>query len=259
MDVNMINRLKEQISIFDDLENEQLAFGDGPISIESFCSCRFPIVVILQEPYTDEDTFQKYLRGELPRPNTAEDKKTYDSMNHWLSIEGRCYGYNTYLTLVSIINQVMKGSGYYEKCYDAKAYSNFIQNTAILNVKKIPSIGVQSSQGYKQWLKNEQNIKYMSSQVLTYKPKLVLLANITNFLLKSQSENEDVLLFGKKIKYPNSFISVKGNRIFYDEDTLFIDTTHFSRVSNQKKTEIIELAITWKDNNKSNIYKFKKE
>lgn len=136
MDVNMINRLKEQISIFDDLENEQLAFGDGPISIESFCSCRFPIVVILQEPYTDEDTFQKYLRGELPRPNTAEDKKTYDSMNHWLSIEGRCYGYNTYLTLVSIINQVMKGSGYYEKCYDAKAYSNFIQNTAILNVKK---------------------------------------------------------------------------------------------------------------------------
>lgn len=99
----------------------------------------------------------------------------------------------------------------------------------------------------------------MSSQVLTYKPKLVLLANITNFLLKSQSENEDVLLFGKKIKYPNSFTSVKGNRIFYDEDTLFIDTTHFSRVSNQKKTEIIELAITWKDNNKSNIYKFKKE
>ena len=253
MNKQKILELKENIKIFDDKDNGVIAFGDGPISLDSYCNSNFPIVFILQEPYTDDEKYLKYLSGEYERPNTAEDKLCYTSMNLWYEEEGGGAGYATYLPMVSIVSQIFENANFYKMCKDEDAYMRFVSNVAILNVKKSPNVEVASSLEYSKWAKDERNLQYMISQLNALSPRLVIMANIANYL----PSNSNCSIWGNLIDSENNFCTKEGNTVYYNDRTLYIDTNHFSRLANSKKDEIIKMAIAWKNGDKVNVRTFK--
>ncbi len=252
MDKDEIQKFHEKIKIFDDKENGIIAFADGPISIDSYCQSNFPIIFVLQEPYTDSEQYNKYLSEELPRPNTAEDKQCYSSMLDFWEKEEYGSGYKTYLSLVSIVNQIFEGNCSYKVCKDESAYEKFKNNVAILNVnvKKVPHLKVASSGDYKEWAKYEKNIEYMCSQIKVLKPKVVIMANIAKHLMSEKDSGCNCSIWDDEILAANNIVIQSNNRVYLADNTLYIDTGHFSRLSNVRKQEIIEISISWKNGEK---------
>lgn len=258
MDKQKIIMVNSQIAKLDDNNKNILVFSDGPIRIDSYCKSVFPIVVVLQEPYTDENKYIKYLSDELPRPNTAEDKACYSSMDSWFQEEGASSGYRTYLPLVSIVNQIFRNDCKYTICKDKYAYELFLDNVAILNIKKMPNTKVASSGTYSNWAKNSENIKFITSQIDACEPKLVLMANISTKLESVAPAGNECSILGNEIEAEHNFITQEGNRVYYNDSRLFVDVNHFSRLSNKKKEEVIKMAILWKKGDKDMLVNFDK-
>ena len=257
MDKQKIMAVNGRIDELDDKNKNIFVFADGPIRIDSYCKSEFPIVIILQEPYTDEDKYLKYLSGELQRPNTAEDKTHYSSMDSWLKEEGATSGYKTYLPIVSMVNQIFISNCSYVICKDNDAYEVFLNNVAILNIKKMPNTRVASSSSISSWAKNDKNIEFITSQIDACEPKLVLMANISRKLKSVKSAGNECCIWGNKIKAEHNFITHEGNRVYYNNTTLYIDACHFSRLKNRRKEEVVKMAILWKKGNKDMLANFK--